>query len=74
MILAAATGNDAGGFAVALFLSALYTCAQLLVVMGKSDFRLPLMLRSSTTAGAVGLLGVYSAFSLFFLVGLILAL
>ena len=74
IILAVATSNDAGGFAVALFLAASYTCAQLLVVTGKSDFRLPLMLRTSTRAGAVGLLGVYSGFSLFFLVGLILTL
>jgi hypothetical protein len=74
MIFAAATGTDAGGFGVALFLSAVFTGAQLLIVTGKSDVRLPLMLRSSTRAGALGVLGVYSALSVFFLIGLILAL
>lgn len=74
MTLAVAAGTDAGGLGLALVLSAIPTVTQLLVVLGRRKLRVPGMLRASTRAGEIGLLALYSAFTLFFLVGLILAL
>ncbi len=75
MTLAVGGGAGVGWFGFLLAVSAMFTAAKLLAVLGKNPPRLPLMLTSSTKAGEVAvLLVVYSAFTLFFLVGLLLAL
>jgi hypothetical protein len=73
VIVAVGEGTGAGWAAAGLAVSLVYVGAQLLVMLGRHKRPLPWMLTGSTRAAQTAVLVFYCAFSLFFLIGLILA-